>query len=49
MFLEDDIRELSKRNELKRISGVGYVIEKLIKEIIETRRCSYYEKLLYFN
>jgi len=35
--------------ELKSIKGVGEWTEKLIKEIVQTKRCTYYEKLLFGN
>lgn len=37
--------ELSKNKKLTKIRGVGKFTEKLIEEIINKRRCSYYEKL----
>ena len=49
MFLKEDVVELANKNELKKLSGVGDVIERLIKEVIETGKSTYYEKLLYLN
>ncbi|MBE3035950.1 MAG: hypothetical protein IMZ70_02540 [Candidatus Atribacteria bacterium] len=36
----------SIKRELKKINGVGKVIEKIILEILETKSSSYYKKLL---
>ena len=44
--LEEDIITLTKENKLQTIKGIGTVISGIIKEIVEKRRCNYYEKLL---
>ena len=47
-LLKTDI-ELLSFEELSKISGIGNKNAKIIKEIIETGRCKYYEKLLRIN
>jgi DNA repair photolyase len=49
LFLKDDIKELIKNDKLKNINGIGNVIDGIIKEIYNTRKCNYYEKLLYYQ
>jgi DNA polymerase/3'-5' exonuclease PolX len=36
----------SIKNELRKIKGVGPTTERIILEILETRRSKYYEKLM---
>lgn len=43
--LTEDIEEIYHRNELENIPGVGKHIAEKIKEIIETGKLNYYEKL----
>ena len=43
--LTEDIKEIYERGELENIPGVGKHIAKKIKEIIETGKLKYYEKL----
>ena len=49
LLLKEDIKELIKKDELKKINGIGEVIDRIIKEIYSNRKCNYYEKLLYYN
>lgn len=37
------------KNDLQRLKGVGKVTERFIKEILDTKGCKYYEKLLLYK
>ena len=43
--LDEDIEVISKENRLQEISGVGEALAKKIKEIVDTGRLVYFEKL----
>ena len=45
--LDEDIEVVSNENRLREIKGVGEALAKKIKELVETGRLEYFEKLLY--
>ncbi len=45
-FLQEPIREVRGRGGLRSLSGVGPATERIICEILDTRRCRYLEELL---
>ena len=47
LYLKEDLELLVQDNKLMTIPGVGRVINNLICEIVNQRKCSYYENLLY--
>jgi DNA repair photolyase len=45
-YLQESIKEVRRRSGLRGLSGVGPATERLICEILDTRRCRYLEELL---